>query len=68
MSNLSDYTDAHKQLEDKIAAAEGILSDNDMDKMVRDFYSGAIALTLVKIADDIHEISRTLKEMNRRRS
>lgn len=65
MSNLSE----HKEVADYLQTEfnEGRLTETEYKTGIDSLYFNSITLALVKMADDIHEISRTLKEMNRRR-
>lgn len=62
MSNLSDYLEATAKLHQDLDA--GKLTENEKENRISDLYFNAIALALVTIADDIHEISRAVKDIS----
>lgn len=66
MSNYQDYIDGAEQL-NQILQTNGC-SESERRIQVGLFYMGELARSMAKMADDIHKISRTLDEMNRRRS
>lgn len=66
MSNYSDYLDGAEQL-NQIMDSEGC-PESERRVQVGLFYLGELSKSMAKIADDIHKVSRTLDEMNRRRS
>ena len=66
MSNYQDYIDGAEQL-NQILQTNGC-SESERRIHVGLFYMGELARSMAKMADDIHKISRTLDEMNRRRS
>lgn len=66
MSNYQDYIDGAEQL-NQILENSGC-PESERRVQVGLFYMGELARSMAKMADDIHKISRTLEEMNRRRS
>lgn len=66
MSNYQDYIDGAEQL-NHILETSGC-PESERRIQVGLFYMGELARSMAKMADDIHEISRTLKEMNRRKN
>ncbi len=66
MSNFSDHIDGVKQL-NEILDSNGC-PESERRVQVGLFYMGELALSMAKMADDIHKISRTLEKMNRRRA
>lgn len=66
MSNYSDLKEGAEQLSQKMA--EAMCPESERRVHVGLFYLGELARSMAKMADDIHKISKTLEEMNRRRS
>lgn len=66
MSNYSDFMEGAEQLNQKMT--ESMCPESERRVHVELFYLGELARSMAKMADDIHKISRTLDEMNRRRS
>lgn len=66
MSNYSDYLEAAEKLQRQFNA--DTLTEGEKIARANNLYGNFISLALVKIADDIHKISKTLDEMNRRKS
>ena len=65
MSNYSDFKEGAEQLNQKMT--EAMCSENERRVHVGLFYLGELTRSMAKMADDIHKISKTLDEMNRRR-
>lgn len=66
MSNYSDYLDGAEQL-NQIMDSKGC-PESERRVHVGLFYLGELARSMAKMADDIHKISKTLDEINRRRA
>lgn len=62
MSNLSDYLEATAKLQQDLNADK--LTENEKEIRISNLYFNAIALALVTIADDIHELSRAVKDIS----
>ncbi len=65
MSNYSDFKEGAEQLNQKMA--EAMCPESERRVHVGLFYLGELARSMAKMADDIHKISKTLDEINRRR-
>lgn len=65
MSNYSDFIEGAEQLNQKMT--ESMCPESERRVHVGLFYLGELTSSMAKMADDIHKISRTLDEINRRR-
>ena len=65
MSNYSDFKEGAEQLNQKMT--EAMCPESERRVHVGLFYLGELARSMAKMADDIHKISKTLDEINRRR-